>query len=945
MKEIEMSDCRKILVTGDTGRDFDIYLHSEEDNPPLGTPPARVAVSIGGAGIVFSLLQAVARGCTNSAQALEVGFQVSANRESDAPPISALWYKYSLGQLGKTPDDQDALVWRTKRSINLGSVIGSHMLPAAESVADTLKDFAPDVVVIEDNAGGFRYQSLDTLDEINRGSPPSWIILKSSAPICRGLMWWDLMGNPVLADRLIVIVSLGDLRRADVRISQGISWERTAEDLAREFSCSPELEGLRRARHIVVTIHGEGAFWMERVTASEQPPGFKYHLIFDPAHMEREWSERMCGKGEAYGFHSCFAATLAVHLAWGGGEVGAGIQSGIRHGLWCMRLLRVRGHGLADEKYAMTPGLPVDELARIVMTKDMKSFAVETEKLADQDWENDKDKPVPPCIEWGKLGLFGYVDVPVSPPVDPAWRILQASDPVPSEQPMYGMARRVALLGLNALQNVPHASFGKLFTVDRDEIEALRNIKRLILNYRENKKENKPLSIAVFGPPGAGKSFGIKEIAGELLAEKGKEVPCLEFNLSQFSDVKDLIGAFHQVRDKVLQGQLPLVFWDEFDSENYRWLQYLLAPMQDGKFQEGQLTHPIGRCIFVFAGATSYDIDNFGPPEKPWTNNIEMTRKFEVLTKDFQLKKGPDFKSRLHGHLNVLGPNQRQRLDRSQPSGRQWVDDPSDVCFPVRRAILLRAWLGLMDPSKKQSRKRLEMDSGLLSALLEVGHYRHGARSMEKIVECIKKDGGQGYHRSGLPPDEILAMNVLESGQFKEILEEDRLFQRYGERLAPAVHAAWFPSAEQGNVYQVGFSPLPPEGKGDNYSAVARMPRLLGLVGLQLVDKCVDRPEVTAEAWKSILLRHRDFLAAEEHNLWMEIKVANGWLWEEKPADDNDGAKMKAQRARRRHHCLVAYDKLPDREQKKDHQSIENIPTIAELAGFKIVYRGMPSHR
>ena len=138
---------------------------------------------------------------------------------------------------------------------------------------------------------------------------------------------------------------------------------------------------------------------------------------------------------------------------------------------------------------------------------------------------------------------------------------------------------------------MPYASFGKLFTADRDEIEALRNIQRLMQEYENSQTETKPLSIAVFGPPGAGKSFGIRQIAETAL--RGKK-SFLEFNLSQFENGSDLIGAFHQVRDKVLEGGTPIVFWDEFDSQNYRWLQYLLAPMQDGKFQEGQITHPIG---------------------------------------------------------------------------------------------------------------------------------------------------------------------------------------------------------------------------------------------------------------------------------------------------------------------------------------------------------------
>ncbi len=75
------------------------------------------------------------------------------------------------------------------------------------------------------------------------------------------------------------------------------------------------------------------------------------------------------------------------------------------------------------------------------------------------------------------------------------------------------------------------------------------------------------------------------------------------------------MSAFHQVRDIGLSGKFPLVFWDEFDTSLAEtplgWLRYFLAPMQDGKFQEGQISHPIGRAIFVFAGGTSSSMAEF----------------------------------------------------------------------------------------------------------------------------------------------------------------------------------------------------------------------------------------------------------------------------------------------------------------------------------------------
>ena len=120
---------------------------------------------------------------------------------------------------------------------------------------------------------------------------------------------------------------------------------------------------------------------------------------------------------------------------------------------------------------------------------------------------------------------------------------------------------RFAKYGLNGLKNIPFARFGKLLTVDRNEIESLNSLKNLVRNYEFQKKAKKPLSIGVFGPPGSGKSFGIKQIAKSIY---GKDVPILEFNLSQFpEDPKFVIDALHQVRDEVLKAKIPFVFWDE----------------------------------------------------------------------------------------------------------------------------------------------------------------------------------------------------------------------------------------------------------------------------------------------------------------------------------------------------------------------------------------------
>jgi hypothetical protein len=384
----------------------------------------------------------------------------------------------------------------------------------------------------------------------------------------------------------------------------------------------------------------------------------------------------------------------------------------------------------------------------------------------------------------------------------------------------------------------------------------------------------------------------------------------------------------------VLEGFVPVVFWDEFDSKAYKWLQFLLAPMQDGKFQEGQVTHPIGRCIFVFAGATSYDFENFGPSEKYPKDDKEAK---EAYT-SFKLAKGPDFKSRLHATLNVLGPNPRSLFRSDNPPDKQWQDDSTDVCFPVRRVMLLRALLGF---AGKKENARMEMDPGLLAAMLETPHYTFGARSLEKIVLGLKENEKHGLHRSALPSDEVLALNVKELAVFRAIMDRSRQFQQYAEDLAPAIHLAWMEIADRNNPNLADFEKLTEETKSDNRAAALRIPLLLELAGLYLVRPQNDAPAISGEV-KSVLEKHEELLAEEEHNHWMAYKLASGW---KKAPHPKDKAEEKRQRSQRLHYCLVPYDKLDDADKNKDRNSVRKFPEMAQLAKFMIVPHNPNSKR
>src|ERR1019366_2689400 len=172
--------------------------------------------------------------------------------------------------------------------------------------------------------------------------------------------------------------------------------------------------------------------------------------------------------------------------------------------------------------------------------------------------------------------------------------------------------------------------------------------------------------------------------------------------------------------------------------------------------------HPIGKAIFVFAGGTSSRLSDFARNEST----------------EFRLAKGPDFASRLKGHVDIVGPD---------PRGG---DPEADPYYRIRRAILLRSMLwnarrGLFTARDKID--RLTIDPGVLRAFLEVRSYRHGARSLETIVAMSTLHGASRYERSALPAADQLNAHV-DAREFLALVERYVPEGELLERLAEAVH-------------------------------------------------------------------------------------------------------------------------------------------------------------
>ena len=688
-----------------------------------------------------------------------------------------------------------------------------------------------------------------------------WIVLALRSPVDGGDLLDHLSGSAHLRKRLVIVVSARHLRRAGAHLSRGLSWERTAEHLRSALDHHAPLQRLARARHLVVTFENDGAMLVDR--SGRKPLA---SVLFDSGRAEGEWAERR--SGEVFGSSGCVTAAVACHLALQD-DSNADLAPAVAQGLAAMRCLHDEGHGTAiSEKGVRSPGtgFPYGRVAAALRN--------------------------PPY-------RFSRATVPAD---DVPWTILDSLQDARAERPLHGFARQLAIRGEKVLEHVPHLRVAGLLTADRAEIETLRSLRRILVAYRDTSAGRKPLSLGVFGAPGSGKSFGVEQLAVGVFGEPGapRYDGWLEFNLSQFDDASDLAGALHQVRDRRLQGVVPVVFFDEFDSQQYRWLRHLLAPMQDGRFQQGTSTHTIGKCVFVFAGGTSHTFEAFGESDSP------------EAKRHFVLAKGPDFKSRLDGYLNVLGPN---------PSGA------SDRNFPVRRAFMVRNMLGCRPD------EQLDIDPGVLTALLEVSAYAHGARSLGKVLEPLasaRRASQATLQRWQLPAPAQLALHVPDTAAFHSLCERDQAFrsESLAAELAPAIHETWrrLSRGRKSRRTDRDFEDLPADARRANLAAARRIPDILALVGLQ-VAAGAPAPGGEAEV-RAHLERHLETLAEEEHRGWMSHLESEGWRYAEVRDDDA-----------RKHDCLRPYHELREEDREKDRATVRHFPDFVARVGFHVDFR------
>ncbi len=306
--------------------------------------------------------------------------------------------------------------------------------------------------------------------------------------------------------------------------------------------------------------------------------------------------------------------------------------------------------------------------------------------------------------------------------------------------------------------------YGNLVAVGQRDIENFNNIRNLIRQHLENTEKNRkfstPVSIAVFGAPGNGKSFAITEIAEDL----GSNFEVRTYNLSEFESRSDLEQAFVEIASISAQKKIPLVFFDEFDSSRndkpFGWLKYFLAPMQDGTFRHNDGKIVIGGAILIFAGGICESFSEFRDKAEEVVRKSDLPSSDRWSPKDVKM---PDFVSRLKGHIDIPGYNRIPRVELAKE--RSWQGAEDHYTPYVRRGLLLNSILDRKEMMANEVtgesgvHRSAQIDEDLLRALLTVSRYRHGARSMEAVVS-IMMPLGQKMEKSGLPLISQLNMHV-----------------------------------------------------------------------------------------------------------------------------------------------------------------------------------------
>jgi len=237
---------------------------------------------------------------------------------------------------------------------------------------------------------------------------------------------------------------------------------------------------------------------------------------------------------------------------------------------------------------------------------------------------------------------------------------------------------------------------------------------------------------------------------------------------------------------------------------------------------------------------------------------------------------------------------------------------------------------------KRDGEDILNIGRGVLRALLKIGYYKHGARSIESIIAMSQLSRKNAFERSCLPSETQLDLHV-DGKSFLALVQQVELEGPLLEALAEAAHEVYregmlargykygakTDDRRKTNPSLVQYADLPEFLKQANRLNVRDIPSKLAVAGYVMTPARSNEPPFNfpGEALER--------LAEAEHERWMQSKLADGWKYG-----------RRTDPGKKENKCLVSWEELPERERAKDRDLVRGIPAILARAGYAIMKAG-----
>ncbi len=244
-----------------------------------------------------------------------------------------IWKPFSNGD--RPPEDAPKIAWRVSEFLGIDR--------ASEPANSPVYEDSPEatLVVLDGDGQGIRDKPDNWPAAITTPGSHPWVVYRMANPIAQGSLWNHLLENH--AERLIILLSVDDLRHSEVQISRELSWERTAQDVAWELVYNPCINAISRCAWLVIVFPGTGAVLGRGRQKVGTSVGFS--LIFDPKYIEGGWESSF--PGGMVGYDNCMTASLAGAVMRDpfNPDIAAGVKSGIQ----AQRMLHLLGYELDKE--------------------------------------------------------------------------------------------------------------------------------------------------------------------------------------------------------------------------------------------------------------------------------------------------------------------------------------------------------------------------------------------------------------------------------------------------------------------------------------------------------------------------------------------------------------------------------------------------------------------